>query len=101
MQLAAFAVVALIVYIAVMASRLSEVTTFYQIGHLDPWLRIEVALATIVFLTLVVAFFSGLRTIRRPLRFITKVKFALVIFSCVYLGWFLFFFHLIGSPTRY
>jgi CubicO group peptidase (beta-lactamase class C family) len=101
MQLAAFAVVALIVYIAVMASRLSEVTTFYQIGHLDPWLRTEVALATIVFLTLVVAFFTGLRAIRRPLRFITKVKFALVIFSCVYLGWFLFFFHLIGSPTRY
>jgi CubicO group peptidase (beta-lactamase class C family) len=101
MQLAAFAVVALLVYIAVMVSRLSEITNFYQIGHLDPWLRVEVTLAMIVFLTLILAFISGLRAVKRPLRLITKLKFALVIFSCVYLGWFLLFFHLIGSPTRF
>ncbi len=80
---------------------MSEVSNFYQIGHLDPWLRVEVALAAIVFLTLIFAFFSGVRALTRPLRMITKVKFAVVIFSCVYLGWFLLFFHLISSPTRF
>jgi len=101
MQVAAFATIALLAYIAGMMSRLSEITSFYQIGHLDPWLRIEVTLAIIVFVTLIFAFFSGLRAIRRPLRLITRLKFAFVTFSCVYLGWFLLFFHLIGSPTRY
>ena len=74
MQLAGFAVLALLIYIAVLVSRVSEVTNFYQIGHLDPWLRVEVALAVIVFLTLIFAFLSSLRMLRRPLRWITKVE---------------------------
>lgn len=92
---------ALLIYISVLLSHLAEITSFYQIGHLGAWLRIEVALAAVVLLTLIVAFFSGLRAIRRPLRIITKLKYALVVLSCVYLGWFLLFFHLIGSPSRY
>lgn len=100
-QLAAFAVIALLADIAVMVSHVSEVSSFYQIGHLDPWLRVEVGLAIIVFITLILAFFSAVRALTRPLRMITKVKFAVVIFSCVYLGWFLLFFHLMSSPTRF
>jgi hypothetical protein len=101
MQLAGFAVLALLIFIAVLVSHVSEVTSFYQIGHLDPWLRIEVALAAIVFLTLIFAFLSGLRALRRPLRFITRLKFTIVTLSCLYLGWFLLFFHLIGRPSRF
>lgn len=101
MQLAAFAVLALGVYFAVLVSHLSEVNNFFQIGHLDPWLRFEVTLASLVFLTLIFAFLSSLRAIRRPLRLITKTKFAIVALSCVYLGWFLLFFHLIGRPDRF
>ncbi|HZQ42608.1 MAG TPA: serine hydrolase domain-containing protein [Acidobacteriaceae bacterium] len=100
-QLAAFAVIALLVDIAVIVSHVSEVSSFYQIGHLDPWLRGEVALAIIVFITLIFGFFSAVRALTRPLRMITKLKFAVVIFSCVYLGWFLLFFHLMSSPTRF
>jgi hypothetical protein len=100
-QLAAFAVVALLIDFAVMISHVSEVSSFYQLGHLDPWLRVEVLLAVIVFLTLVLAFFSAVRALTRPLRMITKLKFVVVIFSCVYLSWFLLFFHLMSSPTRF
>lgn len=100
-QLSAFAVIALGIYLAVMISRLSEITSFYQIGHLDPWLRIEVLLAVIVLLTLIFALLSSLRVLARPLRMITKLKFALVAFSCAYLGWVLLFFHLIACPTRF
>jgi hypothetical protein len=101
MQFAAFAVLALIIYIAVLVSHLSDLNNFYQIGHLDPWLRFEVTLATLVFLTLIFAFLSSLRAIRRPLRVITKFKFAIVALSCVYLGWFLLFFNLIGRPSHF
>ncbi|HEY4011553.1 MAG TPA: serine hydrolase, partial [Acidobacteriaceae bacterium] len=101
MQVAAFAVLALIIDLAILLTHVSGITSFYGFGHLDAWLRIEVIVATIVFLTLVVAFVSGVRVLRRPLRAITKLKFAIVTLSCLYLGWFLLFFHLIGSPSRY
>lgn len=101
MQVAAFAVLALLIYIAVLVSHLSEITSFYELGHLDPWLRFEVILAAIVLFTLFMALVSSLRTLLRPLRLITKLKFALVIFSCVYLGCFIVFFHLVGSPTHF
>jgi hypothetical protein len=101
MQLAGFAVLALLIFIAVVVSRVSETTNFYQIGHLDPWLRAEVTLAAIVFLTLIFAFLSGLRMLRRPVRFITRLKFTIVTLSCLYLGWFLLFFHLTSNPSRF
>jgi hypothetical protein len=101
MQLAGFAVLTTLIYLAVVVSRVSEITSFYQIGHIDPWLRVEVALAVIVFLTLIFAFLSCLRVLRRPLRWITRLKFTIVTLSCLYLGWFLLFFHLMGSPSRF
>jgi hypothetical protein len=101
MQLAGFALLALLIYIAVLVSQVSEVTNFYQIGHLDPWLRFEVVLAVIVFITLIFAFLSALRVMRRPLRWITRLKFTIVTLSCLYLGWFLLFFHLMARPSRF
>ena len=101
MQLAGFALLALLIYIAIMASRLSELTNFYQIGHLDPWLRFEVVLAVVLFVTLILAFISGLRAMRRPIRWITRLKFTIVVLSCLYLGWFLVFFRLMNSPSRF
>ena len=101
MQLAGFALLALFIYIAVLVSQVSEVTNFYQIGHLDPWLRFEVVLAVIVFITLILAFLSALRVMRRPLRWITRLKFTIVTLSCLYLGWFLIFFHLMARPSRF
>jgi CubicO group peptidase (beta-lactamase class C family) len=101
MQLAGFALLALLIYIAVLVSQVSEVTNFYQIGHLDPWLRFEVVLAVIVFITLIFAFLSALRVMRRPLRWITRLKFTIVTLSCLYLGWFLIFFHLMARPSRF
>jgi hypothetical protein len=100
-QLAAFAVLAVLIDFAVLASHLSDVTSFFQLGHLDPWLRVEVFLATIALIAMFFGFLSGLRALRRPLRAITKLKFAIVTLSCVYLGWFLLYFHLIGSATHY
>jgi hypothetical protein len=101
MQLAGFTLLALLIYIAALVSHVSEVTSFYQIGHLDPWLRFEVFLAVIVFLALIFAFFSGLRVMRRPLRWITRLKFTIITLSCLYLGWFLLFFHLMSRPSRF
>jgi hypothetical protein len=101
MQLSGFAVLGLLIYFAVLASRFSEITNFYQIGHLDPWLKVEVLLAAIVFVTLILAFFSGLRLMRRPLRWITRLKFTIVALSCLYLSWFLLFFHLMSRPSRF
>ena len=101
MQLAGFALLALLVYIAVLASHVSEITTFYQIGHLDPWLRFEVALAVldVPYVDLHAFLESGVRAVRRPLRWITRVKFTIVTLSCLYLGWFLLFFHLMNRPS--
>ena len=101
MQVAGFAVLALLIYIAVLVSHVDEVTSFYQIGHLDLWLRFEVALAVIAFIALIFAFLSSLRVMRRPLRWITRLKFTIVALSCIYLGWFLIFFHLMSRPSRF
>ncbi len=101
MQTAAFAVLILLIYIACMVGHLSEVSNFYQVGHLDPWLRVLVILATVALIALIAALFSSVRALSRPLRLVTKLKFAMVAFSCAYLGWFLLFFHLIASPTRF
>ena len=63
--------------------------------------EMRIALATIVFFTLIFAFLSGLRALRRPLRWITRLKFTIVTLSCLYLGWVLLFFHLIARPSRF
>ena len=101
MQLAGFAVLMLLIYVVLLVSHTSQISNFYQIGHLDPWLWVEVLLAVIVFFTLIFAFLSSLRMLRRPLRFITRLKFTIVMLSCLYLGWFLLFFHLTSSPSRF
>jgi hypothetical protein len=44
---------------------------------------------------------SGLAALTRPVRLITKTKMLLVTLACVYVGWFLIFFHFVGSATRY
>jgi hypothetical protein len=38
---------------------------------------------------------------RRPLRWITRLKFTIVALSCLYLSWFLLFFHLMSRPSRF
>ncbi|HEY5381135.1 MAG TPA: serine hydrolase [Acidobacteriaceae bacterium] len=100
-QLAAFAILAVLIDFLALASHLSDLTSFFQIGHLGPWFRIEVLLAILAFIAMIFAFFSGLRALLRPLRAITKLKFLIVVLSCIYLDWFLLYFHLMGSATRY
>ncbi|HEX4155575.1 MAG TPA: serine hydrolase domain-containing protein [Acidobacteriaceae bacterium] len=101
MQLAAFAVLALGIDFVVIGNHVSDVTSFFQLGHLDPWLRVEVILATVALILMIFGVISGLLALRRPLRLITKLKFLIVVLSCVYLGWFLLYFHLIASPSRF
>jgi CubicO group peptidase (beta-lactamase class C family) len=101
MQIAGFVLVFLLIDIACVVSHVSDLSSFYQIGYLTPWLRVEVFLATLTLIALIFAFISGVNAMRRPLRLITRVKFALVTLSCIYLSWFLLYFHLIASATHY
>lgn len=101
MQIAGFVLLILLIDMACLVSHVSDISSFYQIGHLAPWLRVEVFLAILTFVALISAFISSVNALRRRLRFITRIKYALVLFSCVYLGWFLLYFHLMGSATRY
>jgi CubicO group peptidase (beta-lactamase class C family) len=100
-QLAAFAVLALLIDLALIANHLSEITNFQQLGHLDPWLGVLVFLSVIALITLIFAVISGFNALRRPLRLITRVKFLIATLSCLYLGWFIIYFHFIASPTHF
>lgn len=101
MQIAACMLLFLLIDIGCLVSHVSDTSSFYQIGYLTPWLRVEVFFATLTLIALIFAFISGVNALRRPLRLITRLKFALVTLSCIYLSWFLLYFHLIASSTHY
>lgn len=101
LQLAAFAVLAVIIDLIAIGVYLSDVTSFYQVGHLDVWLRVEVILATLALIWLLFGVVSGVNAQRRQLRPITRIKFAITTLACLYFCYLIFYFHLIASPNRY
>jgi CubicO group peptidase (beta-lactamase class C family) len=101
LQLACLLSLVVVVHLGISFASLGEIADFYQIGHLDRVFIAQNILTAIALLAIFFGLVSGLRTLRQPLRFITKVKFALVSLACLYLGWFAIFFHFIGSAHRY
>ena len=101
LQLAALACLVVIAYIIFLLTHFSEISNFYQIGHLDSYFVLQNVLTFIALLAIVAGVISGIKTLRKQLRFITKLKFALVTLSCLYLSWFFIYFHFIGSAHRY
>ena len=101
LQCASFAILIVFAYLLFLVTHFSEVTSFYQIGHLDPYLTIQNILTFIALLAILGGIISAIGVLRRQLRLITKVKFALVTLSCCYFIWFFFYFHLIGSAHHY
>jgi hypothetical protein len=101
LQVAAFAVLADLVDLISISVHASDPTSFYQFGHLEGWLRVEVLLSVIALIALVLGVVSAVNAQRRTLRAITRIKFAIATAVCIYFCCFILHFHLIASPTRY
>jgi hypothetical protein len=101
LQLACWSVVAVVVYLVALGTHIGDVTSFYQIGHLDRWFVAQNIVSGIALMAIFVGVLSGLASLTRPVRLITKTKMLLVTLACAYLGWFLIYFHFVGSATRY
>jgi hypothetical protein len=101
LQLACWSVVAVVVFLVVLGTHIGDVTSFYQIGHLDRWFMVQNVISGIALLAIFVGVLSGLASLTRPVRLITKTKMLLVTLACAYMGWFLIYFHFVGSATKY
>jgi CubicO group peptidase (beta-lactamase class C family) len=101
LQIACVCILVVFIQLAVAAVSLGEFTSFYQIGHLDRVFVTQNILTGIALLAIVAGLISGLRTLRRPLRWITKLKFTLVSLACAYFAWFAIYFHFIGNAHHY
>jgi CubicO group peptidase (beta-lactamase class C family) len=101
LQLAAFAILAVVAYVIFLVKHFGDISNFYQIGHLDNYFNLQNVLTLLALLAIVVGVISGIKVLRGQLRFITKLKFALVTLSCLYCSWFFLYFHLIGSAHHY
>ncbi len=101
LQLAALACLANVAYLGVILAHTAEVTNFYQIGHLEPYFIIQNILTVIALLAILAGVISGIGALRRQLRLITRLKFALVTLACLYIAWSFFYFHFIGSAHLY
>ncbi len=101
LQLACWFVVLVAVQLLLLAMPLNSFTNFYQLGHLDRGFLLQNILTVLALLAILGGIVSGLRTLRQPLRAITRLKFALVTLACVYFAWFALFFHFIGNAHRY
>jgi len=101
LQLACWGCVAVVVYLLALSSHMGDITSFYQIGHMDGWLVAENIVSGIALLLILFGVLSGLAALTRPVRLITKTKMLLVTLACAYVGWFLIAFHFVGSATRY
>jgi CubicO group peptidase (beta-lactamase class C family) len=101
LQFAAFACLAVIADLIFLITHFSDISNFYQIGHLDNFFTVQNVLTIIALLAIIAGVISGVRVLRRQLRMITKLKFALVTLSCLYVSWFFLHFHFIGSAHHY
>jgi CubicO group peptidase (beta-lactamase class C family) len=101
LQLAALASIAVVACLGVLFAHTAEITNFYQLGHLDPYFVIQNILTAIALIAIVFGVISGIRHLRRPLRLITKLKFALVTLALLYCFWFFLYFHFLGSAHHY
>lgn len=101
LQLAALACLAVMAYLIFLIKRFDNISSFYQIGHLDNYFVGQNVLTVIALLAIVAGVISGVTTLRRKLRLITKLKFVLVTLSCLYFVWFFLYFHFVGSSHHY
>ena len=101
LQLASLACIAVVAYMGVLLKHTAEVTNFYQIGHLDRYFAIQNILTAIALVAIIFGGISGVRHLRLPLRFITKLKFATVTLSLLFAFWFFLHFNFLGSISRY
>jgi CubicO group peptidase (beta-lactamase class C family) len=101
LQLAAFAILAVAAYAIFLIKHFADISNFYQIGHLDNYFTLQNILTLLALVAILAGIISGIKTLRRQLRFITKLKFALVTLACLYCSWFFLYFHFIGSAHHY
>jgi CubicO group peptidase (beta-lactamase class C family) len=100
-QLASLACITVVAYLGILLAHTAEVTNFYQIGHLEPYFHIQNILTAIALYAILVGVICGIRDLFLPVRFITKLKFALVILALIFAFWFFLFFHFLGSASHY
>jgi len=100
-KLAAFALALVGLQIWALLVHVSDITSFYQIGHLDPWFRVQNYLTIAALFAIIFALLSARRVLARQIRPITKLKFSLVSLSLFFLGWFMLHFHFLASASHY
>ena len=101
LKLACLGSLLVLIYVLVVVHRLGEIDNFYSAGHVDAWLMGQNVLSALAIVLIFFGVVSGLRALKQPMRTISRVKFVVTTFACLYLGWVMVFFHFIGSAHRY
>lgn len=101
LQLAMWGCLAVLLDVAVILGHLANYTNLALVGTLDPWFTAQTVVTGIALVLLVVGLVGGLWALGERLRWITRVKFALVMLSCGWFGWFFVVFHFVGNAHHY
>ncbi len=101
LQLAMWGCLAVLVDLGAIMGHLANYTNLGQISHLDHWFAGQNAVTSVALLLLVAGLVSGALALGDQLRWITRLKFLVVMLSCVWFGWFFVYFHFVGSATHY
>ena len=101
LQVAMWASLAVLVDVGAILQHIAHYTSFWDIGHLERWFQVQNAIAALALALLVLGIWSGVRAFSLRLRWISRVKFAIVVLSCVWFAWIFVIFHFVGSATHY
>lgn len=101
MQMACVGILAVVAQSLIMIAGAADITNFYQVGHLDRSFIVQNVLTVLAFVLIVFGWISAAFAVRKPLRIITRVKFALVSLAGVAFVWFALTFHFIGNAHVY
>lgn len=101
LQLAMWGCLAVALDAAAILGHMANFTNLGLVSHLDRWFQVQNMVTGTTLVLLFVGVLSGLWALQGRLRWITRVKFALVVLSCVWFGWFFLFFHFVGDAHRY
>jgi hypothetical protein len=101
-RLAAFAWMALIIYLGILVAMMSGPDSLVPTHRYDKYFVLCNLLAGLAVFTSIFAAISGLRVWSRDgLRWISRVKFSLVALACVFLTWFVIHWNVIGPARRF
>ena len=101
LQLALWSCLAVFLDVAAILGHLANFTNLGQVSHLDGWFAVQNGMTGSALVLLAAGVLSAIPALAGRLRWITKVKFAITMLSCLWFGWFFVFYHFVGNAHRY